>query len=109
MGRVRHSRLLIPHKQPLRPAPALLAREPPPDVLAQDVTSVRVRQRLVVQRDAPVARLTERPESERLVISQGAEDDASSARRWLAVGGHSGHVRSRPRTALIGPVKTLTA
>ena len=103
---VRHQRLVIPHQEPLRPAPALLALEPPPDVLEQYVPTPPVRQRLVVQRNAAVARLTERAEGERLVTSQGAEDEASSAATLAACGLTQRALEVRPEKR---PVKTLTA
>ena len=57
---------------------ALLAPEPPPDVLEQHVLPPPIGQRLVVELDAAIARLTERPEGERLVLSEGAEDDRAA-------------------------------
>lgn len=45
VGAVRHRRLMAPHYQPLRPALALLAPEPAPDILEQHVPPARVRQR----------------------------------------------------------------
>ena len=68
MGRVRHSRLLMSDRQPLRPAPALLAREPSPDLLEQHVLAVPLRQRRLVQEDAPVAVPAEGRQGEGVVV-----------------------------------------
>ena len=69
---VRHRRLLVPDRQPLRSASALPARESSPDVLKQHVLAVPIRQRLLVQQDAPVAVPAEGRQGEGVVVSQGA-------------------------------------
>ena len=43
---------MIAHQQPPRPAPALLAPEPPPDVQEQHVPPTPIRERLKVEIDA---------------------------------------------------------
>jgi hypothetical protein len=77
VDRVRHSRLLVPQHQPVCRSPAPLTLQPAPDVLEQHVPPEPSGQRLMVQRDAPPAGGTERPEGERAVISEGAEDDGA--------------------------------
>ncbi len=63
-----HRCLVVPHQQPLVPAPALFAPEPPPDVQEQHIPPTPIGERLMVQRDAAIAHLTERPEGEGAVI-----------------------------------------
>ena len=97
-SQVRHRRLLvIADQQPLRPTAAPLAREPPPDALELHVPSAPARQ-LVVQRYAAIARLTERTERERLVLSQRAEDNAARSFTALPVAARAAAARP-PRTA----------
>ena len=76
---VRHRSLVIAHQQPLVPQPALFAPEPP-DVQEQHVPPAPIGLRLVVELDAAIARLAERPEGEGAVISQGAEDEGHCPR-----------------------------
>ena len=51
------------------------------ETIAQHVPAVPVRQRILIQHDAPVARLTEGAEGERSVLSEGAEDEAGGGGR----------------------------
>ncbi len=90
VDRVRHSRLLMSDRQPLRPAPTLPAREPPPDFLKQHVLAVPIRQRRLVQDDAPVAVPAEGRQGEGVVVSQGAEDEASGHDPSLSVSSDAG-------------------
>ena len=74
---VRHHRLIVPHQQPLVPPPALLAPQPPANVLEQHLPPAPVCECLLLEQDAAIARLTEGPEDEGAVISQGAEDEGA--------------------------------
>ena len=69
--------LLVSQHQPIDPAPALPTAQPTSDVLEQHVPAELSGQRLMVERDAPPAGGTERPEGERSVISERAEDDGA--------------------------------
>ncbi len=51
------------------------AAQPASDAIERHVPAVPVCQLILVEYDAPVARLAERAEGERPVVSEGAEDD----------------------------------
>ena len=80
MVRVRHRRLEIADQQPLRPAPALPAPQPPPDRVEPHLAAQARDQRRLVQLDAPITRLAEGAEAEALVFSQGGRRGRIPAR-----------------------------
>ena len=67
---------MIPHEQPLRPTPALLAGEPTAQLVEQHVPAVPRRHRLLVQDDTTLAGPTEGRQGER-PVSEGAEDEGT--------------------------------
>ncbi len=73
----RDRRLFVPQHQPVGRPAAPLALQPAPDVLEQRIPPEPSGQRLMVQRDAPPAGGTERPEGERAVFSEGAENEGA--------------------------------
>ena len=65
---VRHRRLLMPDRQTLRPPPARVAPQPPANVPEQHVPPAAIREGLMLEQDAAVARLTERAQREGAVL-----------------------------------------
>ena len=57
----------------------VVAPESPPNILERPVPPAPIREGLMVEQDAAVARLAEGPEGEGAVISQGAEDEGHEA------------------------------